>query len=143
MGLDAKNKTDLKEALEEIETDHLMRMYLDEIVKFPALEEEKERNLIDLKQKGDESAVKELAESNYRLVALIAKEYAGRGLPYEDLVMEGNNCLIEAVKTFDQGLEKSFSEFIAFAIRSSLDKAIENHKEADYITLEVPREEEE
>ncbi|HZB82334.1 MAG TPA: sigma-70 family RNA polymerase sigma factor, partial [Rubrobacteraceae bacterium] len=51
-------------------------------------------------REGDEEARARLIESNLRLVISIAKKYRGRGVPFEDLIQEGNAGLIRAVERF-------------------------------------------
>ena len=50
---------------------------------------------------GDETARIELIERNLRLVVSVAKRYSGMGLPFEDLIQEGNIGLMKAVEKFD------------------------------------------
>ena len=50
---------------------------------------------------GDERARQELIEKNLKLVVSVAKKYRGYGLPFEDLIQEGNIGLMKAVEKFD------------------------------------------
>ena len=59
---------------------------------------------IDLSKRakdGDEKARRRLIEKNLRLVVSVAKKYRGSGLPFEDLIQEGNVGLIKAVEKYD------------------------------------------
>ena len=67
-----------------------VRMYLKEIGKVPLLSAEREIELAQRMEEGDEDAKKELAEANLRLVVSIAKRYVGRGMLFLDLIQEGN-----------------------------------------------------
>ena len=78
-----------------------VRMYLKEIGKVPLLSAEREIELAQRMEEGDEEAKKELAEANLRLVVSIAKRYVGRGMLFLDLIQEGNLGLIKAVEKFD------------------------------------------
>ena len=66
-----------------------VRMYLKEIGKVPLLSAEREIELAQRMEEGDEDAKKELAEANLRLVVSIAKRYVGRGMLFLDLIQEG------------------------------------------------------
>lgn len=75
-----------------------VRMYLKEIGKVPLLSADREIELAQRMEEGDEDAKKELAEANLRLVVSIAKRYVGRGMLFLDLIQEGNLGLIKAVE---------------------------------------------
>jgi RNA polymerase primary sigma factor len=75
-------------------------------------------------REGDESARSELIEKNLRLVIPIAKKYRGRGLPFGDLIQEGNIGLMRAADKFD--LEKGFrfSTYATWWIRQAIQRAV-------------------
>ena len=76
--------------------------YLRTIKSFPVLSAEEEHGLaMRLKNHGDLEAAKGLIVSHLRLVASIARGYAGYGLPQADLIQEGNIGLMKAVRRFD------------------------------------------
>ncbi len=99
------------------------------------IEEETEMLAGELKQKvasirGGEAkadrAKKVLTESNLRLVITIAKRHANRGLPFLDLVQEGNMGLMRAVEKFDYRLGYRFSTYATWWIRQAITRDIHN-----------------
>jgi len=76
--------------------------YLRTIKAFPVLSAQEEYDLaMRLKKNSDLEAAKSLIVSHLRLVASIARGYAGYGLPQADLIQEGNIGLMKAVRRFD------------------------------------------
>ena len=76
--------------------------YWRDIQHFPPLSRQREAELMAKARAGDESAMQQMVESNLRFVVRIAKEYNGLGLPFIELISEGNLGLVEAVKRFDE-----------------------------------------
>ena len=89
------------DVLEGVSTEDPVRMYLKEIGNVPLLTTEQEVELAKKVENGDEEAKKALTEANLRLVVSIAKKYVGRGMPFLDLIQEGNMGLMKAVDKFD------------------------------------------
>ena len=89
------------DVLEGVSTEDPVRMYLKEIGNVPLLTTEQEVELAKRVEAGDEEAKKQLTEANLRLVVSIAKKYVGRGMPFLDLIQEGNMGLMKAVDKFD------------------------------------------
>jgi RNA polymerase sigma-32 factor len=76
--------------------------YLEEIRKFPMLTEEEEKHLaLEWYEKQDILAAQKLVTSHLRLVAKIAMQYRGYGLPVNDIISEGTLGLMTAVKKYD------------------------------------------
>ena len=101
-----------------------VRMYLKEIGKVPLLSAEREIELAQRMEEGDEEAKKELAEANLRLVVSIAKRYVGRGMLFLDLIQEGNLGLIKAVEKFDYHKGYKFSTYATWWIRQAITRAV-------------------
>lgn len=101
--------------------------YLKEISKFPLLSQEQEMALAEKVIAKDSEARDLLIKSNLRLVVKIAKKYYG-GLPFLDLIQEGNVGLIIAVDRYRPEKGYRFSSFAWHHIRGEISKAIKNNK---------------
>jgi RNA polymerase primary sigma factor len=66
----------------------------------------------------------ELASANLRLVVSVAKRYRGRGLPFADLIQEGNSGLMRAVDKFDYRLGFKFGTYATWWIRQAVTRAL-------------------
>jgi len=107
-----------------IAMDDSIRLYLREIGFYPLLTPAQERELARRIENGDEKAKCELCEANLRLVVSIAKRYSGKGLPFLDLIQEGNLGLMRAVEKFDESRGFKFSTYATWWIRQSITRAI-------------------
>ena len=112
------------DVLEGVSTEDPVRMYLKEIGKVPLLSTEEEVALAQRVEAGDESAKKQLIEANLRLVVSIAKKYVGRGMPFLDLIQEGNMGLMKAVDKFDYSKGFKFSTYATWWIRQAITRGI-------------------
>src|SRR5712692_4926106 len=105
----------------------LVRLFLNEIGRYPLLTADQEIALAKRIEKGDAAARDEMIRSNLRLVVSIAKRYQGHGLPLLDLVQEGMLGLIRAVEKFDWRRGFKFSTYGTWWIRQAIGRAIHNH----------------
>ena len=109
---------------EGVALDDPVKTYLKEIGRVPLLSAEEEAALARAAQAGDEDARRRLSEANLRLVVSVAKRYAGRGLPFLDLIQEGNLGLMKAAEKFEPDRGFKFSTYATWWIRQSITRAI-------------------
>ena len=113
------------------------RQYLDEIGISPLLTADEEKMYARRMQLGDESARQRMIESNLRLVVKIARRYINRGLPFLDLVEEGNLGLIHAVKKFDPERGFRFSTYATWWIRQTIERGIMNQSRTVRLPIHI------
>ncbi|HXV75853.1 MAG TPA: RNA polymerase sigma factor RpoD/SigA [Candidatus Polarisedimenticolaceae bacterium] len=102
----------------------VLSQYFSEIREYPLLTKDEEKNLARDIQNGKREALNELVESNLSFVAKVASEYRSLGLPFEDLLNEGNVGLIEAAKRFDASKDIKFISYAIWWIRKAILKAL-------------------
>jgi RNA polymerase primary sigma factor len=136
--------------LKDIETSDMVRLYVKEASRVPLLTAEEEQQLAARIEHGrlaqeelsksevgsrrmktvrrmidDGWAARErLIRSNARLVISVAKKYVGRGLPFLDLIQEGNIGLMRAAKKFDYRRGFKFSTYATWWIRQAITRAL-------------------
>jgi RNA polymerase primary sigma factor len=136
--------------LDLIDIDDSISLYLKEIGRVPLLTAEEEVSLAKRMERGKEArqrltqgvdivsdrdkllaalrdgqaAQEHLIKANSRLVVSVAKKYVGRGVPFLDLIQEGNIGLIRAVKKFDYRRGYKFSTYATWWIRQAVTRAI-------------------
>lgn len=123
-----------------------VRLYLRECGANPLLSADQEMKLAKIIEKGKKSgatqeekeaakeAKKEMANANLRLVVSIAKKYPGRGMPFLDLIQEGNIGLLKAVDKFDYTKGYKFSTYATWWIRQAITRSIADQAR----TIRVP-----
>jgi RNA polymerase primary sigma factor len=106
------------------ETPDLIPGYFARIDKGNLLTHKEEISLSKAAEAGDDRARKRLVEKNLRLVVSVAKRYRGMGLPFEDLIQEGNVGLMRAVEKFDPDRGWRFSTYATWWIRQAVQRAV-------------------
>jgi RNA polymerase primary sigma factor len=101
-----------------------VRMYLREIGRVSLLTGAEEVSLAKRIERHDMAAKGRLIEANLRLVVSIAKRYLGRGMPFLDLIQEGNLGLMRAVEKFDYRRGFKFSTYATWWIRQAVTRAL-------------------
>ena len=117
--------------------DDAIKLYLREIQKTKLLSADDEKDLASRIAKGDKTARDKMIESNLRLVVKIAKRYINRGLPFLDLIEEGNMGLIKAVERFKLSKECRFSTYATWWIRQSIERALVNQSRTIRLPVHV------
>jgi RNA polymerase primary sigma factor len=117
--------------------DDAIKHYLREIQKTTLLTADEEKELAARIDNGDKAARDKMIESNLRLVVKIAKRYINRGLPFLDLIEEGNLGLIKAVERFKLSKECRFSTYATWWIRQSIERALVNQSRTIRLPVHV------
>jgi RNA polymerase primary sigma factor len=100
----------------------------------PAPEISEERRHLQWLMQDGQMAYNHLVKANSRLVVSIAKKYTGRGVPFLDLIQEGNIGLIRAVRKFDYRRGYKFSTYATWWIRQAVTRSIADQSR----TIRVP-----
>ncbi len=116
------------------------QIYLNEIGARPLLTPDQELAKARLVRGGDFVARQQMIEHNLRLVVNIAKHYLNRGIPFLDLIEEGNLGLIHALEKFDPERGFRFSTYATWWIRQSIERSIMNHARTIRLPVHVVKE---
>jgi RNA polymerase primary sigma factor len=116
-----------------ITTDSI-KLYFKEISKVKLLTRAEEITLAKRIEKGDMEAKQRLVSSNLRLVIKIAKKYMNLGLPFQDIIEEGNLGLIKAAEKFSWRRGFKFSTYATWWIRQAITRSLANYSR----TVRVP-----
>jgi RNA polymerase primary sigma factor len=106
-----------------------LQVYLREIAKFPRLDSTQERELGERIQQGDEQALTTLVGSHLRFVVSYARRYRRLGVPFLDLIHEGNWGIIEAARCFNPDRDGPFVDCAVWWIRQAMLRAVDEAAE--------------
>ena len=109
----------------EIGNKRSLVLYLGEIKDIEPLNSKEEIVLAQKAKKGELKAFNKLVKHNLRFVVAVAKKFQGQGLPFEDLINEGNLGLIKAVDRFDETRGFRFISYAVWWITQSIRQAIQ------------------
>jgi len=101
-----------------------VKNYLEKIKDIPLLTPEEEKKLARLIKKGDKEAKEKMIRANLKLVVNIAKNYVNMGVPFMDLIAEGNLGLIKAVEKFNPRKGYKFSTYASWWIKQAISRAL-------------------
>lgn len=118
----------------ELRGEDSVQLYLRSIGRIKLLSAPEEIELARRIGQGDQLAKKRLVQANLRLVVSVAKKYQGRGLPFLDLIQEGNLGLIRAAEKFDPERGYKFSTYATWWIRQGITRALADKSR----TIRVP-----
>lgn len=139
----ADNENQAAEAPDEIlervddETADLIQLYLNDIGRIPLLKPSEEHYLAQRARDGDLDAREKMISHNLRLVVSIAKHYLERGVPFLDLIEEGNMGLIHALEKFDPERGFRFSTYASWWIRHDIERSLVNQARSIRLPMHI------
>jgi len=132
---DAEDEIKEEEAIEY--ADDALKLYFRDIHKAKLLTVAEEKELATRVELGDKDARDLMLVSNLRLVVSIAKRHLNRGLPFLDLIEEGNLGLIKAVERFEVSRGHRFSTYATWWIRQGIERALMNQSRTIRLPVHV------
>ncbi len=98
----------------------MVDLYLEDLSRYPLLTAEEEDAVARRARAGEPQALMQLVQANLRFVVSVAKRYQNRGLPFGDLVQEGNVGLVTAARKFDPDQGVKFISYAVWWIRQAI-----------------------
>ncbi len=114
-----------------------IRLFLDDLDRYPLPDHEAQVELAKRVAAGDDEARRQMIAANLRLVVHWARRYQDRGVDFGDLVQEGTFGLMRAVDKFDWQRGFRFSTYATWWIRQALQRAVQQHGNTIRVPMEV------
>ncbi len=102
----------------------LVGAYFTDLDRYNPVSPEEEQRLFKQYRAGDQSAKKKIIQANLRFVVKVAQRYMGQGVPFPDLISEGNQGLIYAIDKFDPDKNFKFISYAVWWIRQAILKVL-------------------
>lgn len=116
-------------------TPGLMQSYYNDINRFRTMTREEERTVGRRARHGSRSAKNELVTANLRFVVDVAKKYSHCGVPFQELVAEGNMGLMRAADKFDERRGIKFISYAVWWIKQSIHECIKNKAKDNFVEI--------
>ncbi len=114
-------------------TDDPVEAFAHAVQAIPMLSAEETAELAARAQLGDQAARNRLVAANLRLVIYVARHYAGRGIPMEDLIAAGYSGLIAVAPMYDLNRGATFGTYVIWRIRQAIARSDKEDKHAVHI----------
>lgn len=109
-----------------------IKAYFNSIKNFKPLTKEKEKELFfKIKENGDKKARETILQANLKYVVKMAKQYKGCGIPFEDLISEGNIGLIKAMDKFDEKNDVKFYSYGKWWVKASMQEYVKKRTQSE------------
>ena len=114
------NTSSVKRSPQSANEENCVNLYFSQIKNLEKMTPEEELTIANRIKSGDQAAVNTLVEANLKFVVAVCKNYRNQGLPFGDLINEGNLGLIKAAKRFDGNAGCRFISYAVWWIRQGI-----------------------
>ena len=121
-------------ANEELKTEEIYRVYMEEIAAIPPCSEEENEKLLGEIRSGNKAARERLIEGNLKNALFFVQDYINKGVPMADLIQEAS---MELMMLADEGFEGSFEKLLESRIRVRMEEIINDQKKETDIEEEM------
>lgn len=121
-------------ANEELNSEDIYRVYMEEIAAIPPCSEEENEKLLGEIRSGNKAARERLIEGNLKNALFFVQDYINKGVPMADLIQEAS---MELMMLADEGFEGSFEKLLESRIRVRMEEIINDQKKETDIEEEM------